>query len=115
MKTCTVSGSILSPSGEGLEGCRVRARVLTVVLTEGQVSGAPVVAKTSADGEFEIDLPQGATARLEIPETGLDAVFVVPAKSAVSLSGLSLVETPDPLSDAALAEALGRTGPRPAF
>ena len=77
MNPCTISGTVLNPAGDGMTGRLVRARVLQAVLdVTGTVSGAPVTAKTDADGAFEIDLPQGATCRIEIPETGLDAVFV---------------------------------------
>lgn len=108
MNPCTISGTVLNPAGDGMTGRLVRARVLQAVLdVTGTVSGAPVTAKTDADGAFEIDLPQGATCRIEIPETGLDAVFVVPARDASDLSALSLAATPDPMSDAGLAAALG--------
>ncbi len=108
MKACTISGLILTPAGEGMEGRLVRARVLEAVLdATGTVSGAPLTAKTDTEGAFEIDLPQGATCRIEIPETGLDSVFVVPARGAVDLSALDLRPTPDPLGPSFLAEALG--------
>jgi hypothetical protein len=111
MKPCTISGLVLTPAGDPVVGALVRARLLGGNVVNGAaVSGAPVTVTTDEGGGFEVDLPQGERARIQIPEAALDCLFVVPARSSVDFGDLSRHTTPDPMDAASVEAAFG--GPR---
>jgi hypothetical protein len=85
---CQVTGTICGIDGSAKAGAQVRATVLLTQADQGgQVAGGAgvtsetVSAITADDGTFTIQLLQGATVELEIPDINLRKDVVIPASS----------------------------------
>lgn len=90
---CTISGYVVDASGEALDNRFVRVRILDgvdAIVGRTAISSSPTSVYTDTDGSFEFVLPRGALARIEIPESGLDASFNVPMTQSAALDSLSL-------------------------
>ena len=92
---CLVTGTICGVDGSAKEGAQVRATMKSTQLDQGgQVAGGAgvtsevVSAITQADGTFALQLLQGATVDLEIPDINLRKEILVPALSTVDFATL---------------------------
>ena len=93
LRFCTITGAVVDTSGDPLENCFVRVRILEgvrAIVGTSALSSAPQAVYTDSDGSFEFVLPRGALARIEIPESGLDASFHVPPFGSATLATLKL-------------------------
>lgn len=93
LRFCTLSGFVWDTSGEAVENCLVRIRILEgvgTVVGRAAISASPETIYTENDGSFEFTLPRGALARIEIPESGIDAAFHVPNLAVATLENLRL-------------------------
>jgi hypothetical protein len=92
---CTLSGFVEDVTGQPLRNAFVRMRILDgvdAVVGAVAFSSSPLSLYTGTDGSFMFTLPQGALARIEIPETALDAVLTVPNLTTVTLASITLTE-----------------------
>lgn len=91
---CQVTGVICGVDGSAKEGAQVRATVKETIDNGGQVVGSSGVtsetisAITQTDGTFSIQLLQGATVLLEIPDINLRKEVVIPAETSVDFTTL---------------------------
>lgn len=92
---CQISGTILDVDSAPKAGVQVRATIKSTQQDQGgQVAGAagvtssPITAVTGDDGTFTIQLLQGATVELEIPDIHLKKDVLVPAEDAVDFVAL---------------------------
>jgi len=92
---CQVSGTICGVDGAPKAGAQVRASVKSTQADQGgQVAGGAgitsevVSAITADDGTFTIQLLQGATVELEIPDINLRKEVLVPATSTADFVNL---------------------------
>jgi hypothetical protein len=92
---CTLSGFVEDVAGDPIPNALVRVRILygvAAVVGNVALSAAPMFVYTDDAGAFAFDLPQGALARIEIPESGLDASFHVPQLLAATFANVTLRE-----------------------
>lgn len=87
---CQVTGTILNIDNSPNIGAQVRATIKSTQQDQGgQVAGGAgvssdsVTAITGDDGTFTIDLIQGATVELEIPDINLRKEVLIPAETSV--------------------------------
>jgi hypothetical protein len=95
LRFCTLSGTVEDIAGDPIENAFVRVRILDgkrAVVGATALSSAPQSAYTSEDGSFAFTLPRGALARIEIPESGLDASFTVTDAGSMTLEQCRLRE-----------------------
>lgn len=92
---CALAGFVEDGSGGPATNCFVRVRVLGGVsaVTGGvSLSATPMSEYTDEEGVFQFTLPRGALARIEIPESDLDASFTVPDLAIATLENVTLTE-----------------------
>jgi hypothetical protein len=92
---CQVTGTICGVDGSAKAGLQVRASVKDTQSDQGGqlaagagITSEIVSALTQDDGTFSIQLIQGATVDLEIPEINLKKEILVPAEVTVDFSTL---------------------------
>lgn len=95
MSVCTITGTIRMLNGQPICGVPVKVSIkLTSSTRDGQVFGgtgitsAPIEAFTDEDGDFTIDILQGAAVNLSIPAINLDRLVTVPNTSTVDFIDL---------------------------
>lgn len=83
---CQVSGTVCGVDGTPKAGAQVRATIKSTQADQGgQVAGGAGITSTSLsaitadDGTFTIQLLQGATVELEIPDINLRKEVLIPA------------------------------------
>jgi hypothetical protein len=92
---CVLTGFVQDGSGGPKLNCFVRVRILggvPAVTGSISLSAAPMSEYTDESGVFQFTLPCGALARIEIPESGLDASFTVPDLAVATLANITLME-----------------------
>lgn len=84
---CNITGTICGVDGSAKAGIQVRATIKSTELDQGgQVaSGAGVTSEivsaiTQEDGTFSIEIVQGATIDLDIPDINLKKEVIVPTE-----------------------------------
>lgn len=94
METCTISGTIVGLDGEPVIGAEVVASVIASddlggqVLSDTLVTSDDIMVVTDEDGEFEIDLLQGATVLFCIAAVRLRKRLIVPCEPQTTLAEL---------------------------
>lgn len=92
---CELSGSVEDVTGQPVRNAFVRIRILEgvdAVVGAVAFSSSPLSLYTGEDGSFVFTLPQGALARIEIPETALDALLTVPDVPTATLADITITE-----------------------
>jgi len=90
MGYCTIADIISNPDGTLAENVWVSYAVTnTSAGFNDTVLTTTAGLFTDAHGEFEIEVPQGSTIRLKIPQIGLDAYAKVPELETANLQDLS--------------------------
>lgn len=92
---CVITGFVADASGGPKANSFVRVRILdgvSAVVGGLALSSSPMSEYTDEAGVFQFTLPCGALARIEIPESGLDASFNVPTAATSTLANLGLKE-----------------------
>lgn len=92
---CTLSGFVEDVTGQPIKNAFVRMRILggvDAVVGAIAISSSPLSLYTGTDGSFVFTLPRGALARIEIPETELDALLTVPDLATATLANITLTE-----------------------
>jgi len=92
---CQVSGTICGVDGTAKAGAQVRATIKSTQADQGgQIAGGAgvtsdvVSAITADDGTFTIQLLQGSTVDLEIPDINLRKEIIIPATSTADFADL---------------------------
>jgi hypothetical protein len=92
---CQLTGTICGIDGAVKPGAQVRAHIkLTQADQGGQVAGGAgitsevVSAITQDDGTFTLQLLQGATVELEIPDINLKKEILIPAETTADFTAL---------------------------
>jgi hypothetical protein len=87
---CQVTGTILDVDNAPKASVQVRATIKSTQQDQGgQVAGgagvtsSPISAVTADDGTFTIQLLQGATVELEIPDINLRKEILIPTETTV--------------------------------
>lgn len=75
---CTISGRVYKGDGTAAKNTKIKA--VKVVLADELIATTPIAVFTDSDGDFEMSLPQGATAWLygEVQGLGTNGVAGVP-------------------------------------
>lgn len=90
MSACTISGTVIDNSGVPAENVMVRYRLVHSPFADGpnHTSILANVTWTNSSGIWTASLPQGATARIEIRECGIDKWGAVPSESTYAFASL---------------------------
>jgi hypothetical protein len=92
---CVITGFVVDYSGGPKANSFVRVRILggvSAVTGSVTLSSSPLSEYTDESGVFQFTLPCGVIARIEIPESDLDASFTVPDLATATLANITLDE-----------------------
>ena len=90
--TCTLSGKVYSAGALATTPVLVRVRIAGLNGTptgDGQSVGTPATTYTAA-GLWSVVIPQGVAFRIQIPQSGLDAIGTAPATATADLADITL-------------------------
>jgi len=88
---CSIQGTVFNIEGGPAKNTLVRATIIPIYkdsLGRGVQSSLVAATYTNEQGDFDLPLVQGATARLEVSAIGYDRKIVVPSQASVLFTDL---------------------------